>query len=388
MTFTNLVYAEFDTTQQNLISDLLDNITASASWSKINSTTALVSTTASVAAGATVLTASSGAWASAGIGIGSVVRIGAKGAADTEYRTVTATAATTITVAALTYAHASGTNVYDGHEILKATTTRGADMIVDIMDSHISVAGLALPIACWRSHTGAMGGGTGRTGRFVPWRLTGTPTATNLIHCIVSASKEHLFISLEGPRYNEVNPESGTLGSSKSVFGISDLVPYFGGDTTPVATAVGKNLTGIASFPLDLYVNNTRDAANTVDWPQGRLLTLTNPSNGGAYSMNYMRQAAGDGNWYLAPYVVVEDTNGMRGRLAAFHFAGLVNPDGLDAGLVASPPIGSKVTYSGQLYKIVTCYKTGSNNALYGAFGGVTNNSNSANNVAIAVPCT
>jgi hypothetical protein len=387
MTFTNMTYAEFDTTQQTLISDLLDNITACASWTKINSTAALVATTTATAIGAVTLTAGAGAWAAAGIGVGTVVRIGAKGAADCEYRTVTATASTTITIAALTYAHGIGTNVYDGHEVVKCTTTRGADMIVDLMDSHISVAGTGLGMAAYRAHTGGLTGGTGRLGKWLYWR-SGTPVAANVIHCIVSASKEHLFISLEGPRYNETNPESATLGSSRNYFAICDLVPYFAGDTTPVATCIAKAITGLtASFPLDLYVNNTRDAAATTDWPTARLLTLDNPSNGGAFSVNFQRQAAGDGNWYLAPYVVVEDSNGERGRLAAFHFAGYINPDALDA-LVPSPPIGSKITYGGQLYKIVVGNKTGTNNSQYAGFGAVANPSNNANGIAIAIPCT
>jgi len=387
MTFTNMQYTEFDSTNQTLISDLLDKILLSASWSKISSTSVQATTTALSAAAATTLTFTSGVPAATFV-VNQVIRIGEKGAADCEYRTITAIAATTVTVAALTYSHASGTNVYVGNEVLKATTTRGADMIVDLMDTHITPLASNLNLAAWKAHTGAVNGGTGRNQRYAYWRASAAPAATNIVHCIVSVSKEHLFISLEGPRYNETGAESATLGSSRNYFAIGDVVPYFGGDTVPVVCSIGKSVTGATgNFPQDLFVNVSQNAGATANWPQARLMTLANPANGIAGSMNFTRQTAGDGNWYLSPYVVMEDINGERGRLAPFHFAGYVNPDYLDS-VVASPPIGAKVTYSSQLYKILAMNKTATAISQYGPFGLLSNASGSSNNVAIAVPCT
>ncbi len=386
---TNLQYFEFDSTQQTLVSDLQDKITASASWTKINSAAALVPITVTIAAGAVTLTAASGAWATAGIGIGSVIRIGVKGAADCEYRTVTATTATTVTIAATTYAHNSGTNVYDGHEVFKATTTRGADMIVDLMDAHTVVTNQFLNMAVYKAHTGAMGGGTDRSGRWLYWRATAAVAASNVIHCIVSVSKEHLFISLEGPRFSETNPESATLGSARNYFFIGDVVPYFVGDTIPCAFAGGQMVAAAAaSFPTSLFGGVSRDAANANSWVQARLQTPCTPQNGGpTAAFNVQRLATGDGNWYLDPYKVVEDVAGERGRLANFFFAGYVNPDYPD-GVVPAPPLGSKVTYSSQNYKILVMNKTGTSISTYSQFGANVNASNNGVGIAVAVPCT
>lgn len=390
MTLTNLVYAEFDTTQQNLIHDLRTNILASGSWAKISPTAALLQISAATTAGATTLPTTSGQGTAAGIIVGSIIRIGEDGAADCEYRTVTAVAATTITVAAMTYAHPSGANVYVGNEVLKATTTRGADMIVDLMASHYVVtSGTMLTMAAYQAHTGAFNTGTSPISRYLNWRVTGSTAASDAVHCIVSASKEHLFISLEGPHASEPHTESTTWGSARQYFWMSDLVPYFAGDTTPAIIAGGASNTGYTNIYLGFYCHASRNQDNTASWRAGKLATLDFPAVGTNMSVQLQRQARGDGDWYLMPYVFFDDIDGVRGQLAAFWFAGFLYPDFTDP-VVSMPPVGSKVTYSGQTYKLLALNRSsgGNGNNMWGSFGALNNGNSIQENIVLAVPCT
>jgi len=385
---TDIEYFEFDSTHQTLISDLLDKILTCASWSKISSTVALMTNTANAAAAQKVMTFTAGVPAGAGIFVGQTLRIGEKGAADCEYATVASFASTTVTmVNNLVYAHNTGTNVYWGSELLKSTTTRGADMIFDLMDDEIRIPSfVGLNMACWRSHTGLPNGGTDKAEKYLYFRAV-AGTASAVVHCIVSVSKEHIFISLEGPHYNEATPDSATLGSARQYFFMGDLVPYDPADTIPAVVAGGNNVTGIASsFPLDLLVQVSRNAADTSSWVNAKLQTLATPANGAAGAMNVGRINA-DGNYETHPYVVIEDLGGHRGRLANFEFAGYVNPDFQDT-VVSTAPLYTVNSHDSQDFKLLPMNHSGSNNAIYGPFGYLANNSNSPNNVVVAIPTT
>ena len=98
-----LHYAEFDTTQQNLYADLRTEILKSSDWTRLGSAdTVILTTTVAIAAGATTLTFAS--TTVPGLAVNSVIRI--DNGASREYRTVTAMAATTLTIAATSFAQA------------------------------------------------------------------------------------------------------------------------------------------------------------------------------------------------------------------------------------------------------------------------------------------
>lgn len=361
MTFTNIVYTEFDTTQQTMVKDIRDAILTSASWSKINPTAALLATTANANAGATTLTFSSGAPAAAGLVVGSIIRIGADGAADCEYRTVTAIAATTVTVAALTYAHSSGTNIYDGHEILKATTTRGADMIVDLMDTHVTVTTSKLNLRTWFGHDGSVG--DSGVQRFLYWR-NNAGVAAAVVHCVLSVSKEHIFLSLEGPRAFEPNTPNATYGSHRNVFFMSDIVPYFGSDLTPCVYSGGSSTDSVNWNAQNLFGNVSKNRPGTMKQVSAPLATLGFPvANSATPHIQLQRIAEADGKFYLFPYVVIESDMGMRGRLAAFWFAGFTYVDTHDLSGIAdpqSPALNTRLTYAGQEYILLAAHRGGS----------------------------
>lgn len=390
MSFTNLNYTEFDSNSETLVSDLVAAIVASASWTQVNAMTSLVTTaTTGASAGGTTLTAASGSWTSAGITVGQVVRIGEWGAADMEFRTVTAVAATTITIAALTYAHTTGTKVYIGNTVLKATTTRGADMIVDLTYAHYTVLNTGLNMAVYRAYSGTgLGTPTDISQRWLYWKNSAA-TAAAPIHCTVSVSKDHLFIQLEGPRENETGADSATLGSSKNYFFMDDLVPYFVGDTVPAIVAGGgMSASATASTTVSHLCHQSRNPANTSSWEQSKLGTVAHPDNGLALSQQHQRIASLDsGNYWLSPYVCFGDISGPRGRLGHIFFAGFLNPDYLDS-VVSSPAIGSKVTYGGDTYKLLSANRSGANINSWGQLGALGNASGNPNNLVIAVPST
>lgn len=374
-------YTEFDTTGQNLIYDLGNAILGSSDWSRINPTAALLTTSASVVAGGTTLTFTS--TTGSGLAIGSIIAIDAPGSATREYRAVTAIAATTITVAALTYAHASGASVYLGNEVFKATTTRGADMVLDLTDTAPTTFNLNM--AVYRSHTGTVG--TDRNAKYLYWRPS-AGALTNPLHVTVSVGKEHIFVGIEGPRANEAGAVSTAVGSPKSYFAMCDLVPYHAGDTTPVVFAGGYSTNAFAASTAG---NNhsgqlSRNYANTGSWNPARLMTLDFPGTNSTTTVQPNRVAAGDGNFYVWPYVTCSDTDGPRGRLSSFFFAGFTSSTLVDG--IGSPVLGQTISYGGANYKLIAVDKSNAASEVWGVFGAAANSTASTAyySVVVAVP--
>lgn len=270
--------------------------------------------------------------------------------------------------------------------LYKATTTRGAEMIFDLEDSALDT--YRMNMAVWRTHDGTAG--TGQSLRWLYWRPS-AGASTNPLHCIVSVSKEHVFISVEGPRANESGAVNSTYGSERNYFWMSDVVPYFGSDTVPVVAAGGQMAsTTYASVSNGSHeLNVSRNAAGLTTWPKAKLLTPSFPSVYGSETVNATRSAKADNQVYLFPYVVFEDADGMRGRLSSFFFAGLSHSDSD----VTPPAIGSKVQYQGSWYKLLAVSKgNGSSSSSsivnWGQFGAALNtSSNPFRSPIVAVPC-
>lgn len=383
-----LTYSEFDTTAQGLLVDLRNAILASTDWTRLTSNTVILTTTAAASAGATTLTFASGDPATAGVVVGSQIAIEAPGSAVREYRTVTAVAATTVTVAALSFAHASGTGVYWGNELFKATTTRGADMIFDLNDTTYPTL-FNLNMAVWGGHDGTTG--TNRSPRYLSWRANATGAAlSNPLHCIVSAGKEHIFISIEGPRAGEVGAVSAQYGSYRSYFFMSDMVPYHPEDTVPVAYAGGSLIAGINSAVTNnSYLGHlTENLAGTSPWDPTKLASVDVLGWNVAPTVGVNRQSAADGQFYLFPYLCVSNAEGLRGRLSSFFFAGwsVANPHDL----IGVPPLGAKIVHNGQTYKLLAVDKGGASANSWYQFGANDNTAAGSfnNSVVVAVPCT
>jgi hypothetical protein len=238
--------------------------------------------------------------------------------------------------------------------IVKATTTRGADLVVDLAKS--AATAIRLGLSTWRSWTGSPGSGTDESsGWFLTWRNSGGAT-TDTLYCIVSASKEHLFISVEGPKAGDTNAISSTTGSATSTFYIGDLVPYHGGDTVATAVVVPYNSATLAGNTSQFaYV--ARDQGNSRSWVPAIIASVTVPNIAGNATM-MQHYAKGDGKQYVFPVLVFEQSDGLRGRLADCFWAGFEN--GINTitnqALPGLAP-DMEFTYDSKTYKVVRAYK-------------------------------
>lgn len=368
-------YDEFDTTYQNLFSDLYTKITADSNWDSTAFNTAILTSTASSAAAATTLTFTSGAPAAAGVVVGSVVRIGARGAADTEYRTVTAVAATTITVAALTYPHGSGTSVFWADEVFTCTTSGGAAMKINLLDT--LPGAMAIGIGAYNSYTpgtttAAPVKGPSAT-RSIYWRTTGGEP-NHPLHITLSLSQDHMFIGIEGPRAGETGAMSATLGSMKGYFFASALAPYHAGDDpTPVYIVGGSSnvsTAGASSANRNWEVHSSFNWDGDSQWSPGKLMSLSFPSAQGAETIAGQRVTKPDNAFYFFPYVFLSDEAGVRGRLTSFFYGGINISDNLDA---STPQIGAVLTYGGDSYKLQAVSKSEGATVTWGPFGSASN---------------
>lgn len=374
-------YIEFDSNSQTLMADLRTQMLTSTDWARLTSDTVLLNTNGSTAAGATSLPFA--ATGSSGLSVGSIIMI--DDGSVREYRTITAMTSTTITVAAMTYAHASGTAIRWGNELYRATTTRGAQMVIDLNDQHFAVTDTGLKMAVYATHDGTTG--LGKSQRFLHWRTT-AGAATHPLHVILSLGKEHFFLSIEGPRAGETGAMNANYGSLRNYAFLSDLVPYDAGDTVPVVFAGGQSITTWdGAFANQSHIGHvSRNLQNTGYWSAAKLATLDFAKGGFAETLNLQRQRQVDNKHLLAPYVVFVEDTGMRGRLASFFFAGYTVPDVHE---VPPPPITTKVEYQGQWYKLLPVTKSDSARHCWSQFGASAQATAGtyARSVVVAVPC-
>lgn len=237
-------------------------------------------------------------------------------------------------------------------DIVKAVTTRGAQLVVNLNKSAVSSA--HQPISMWRTHDGSTGVDE-LTPYYLKWRSSGGATSDTL-YVTVSASKEHLTIVVEGPRAGDTNATDATNGSPSMVFHIGDLVPYHAGDTIPVACAVPWNNTSF-SQAVQAFAYTSRNMGDNRSWNPAILLSVCGVSMNTSYRGS-QPLAAGDGNIYLWPWIVVEQADGLRGRLADIFFGGF-SGGGLSNNnpMVGALAPGMEITYDSKTYKLFDAAK-------------------------------
>jgi hypothetical protein len=190
------------------------------------------------------------------------------------------------------------------------TTTRGAAMVVDLADA--AATAVKLQLGVYRT-TGL----ADKITRYILWRNSGGAT-TDPLHVTVSAGKEHLLITVEGPRSGEVNPVDATFGSYRPVFFLCDLVPYFSADTVPAVVCGGTTAATPPNGSESVLIHVSRNAANNASWVAGLLETLQADLRSGSSLYRLNGQSVSGSGMTARPWVVFEDAAGMRGRLAQF----------------------------------------------------------------------
>jgi hypothetical protein len=254
-----------------------------------------------------------------------------------------------------------------------ATTTRGADMVVDLADAAADAQNMQLGVY----RTAAL---ADKVVRYVAWRDSGGATSDTL-HCRVSAGKEHLYFDVEGPRAGETNAVSATMGSYRALFFLGDLIPYHASDTATVVLVADTAAT-LSGFTL---AHVGRNYANSASWVPAYLATLSPAMTapyGAQSALALTRVSTADTKTYLWPYVVVETTAGIRGRIARAYFTGWETQ--IEAG-----PVLSRHTYDGVTYILMVASRNDgqSGNNASSAFGYVVHGSNNTSPGAVlAVP--
>lgn len=377
------IYSEFDTTPATWLADVKAKILTSADWADITPTAVLLNTSVAPSAGATTLTFT----ATAGFPLiaGQVIAIDTAGAR--EYRVINTVTATTITLTAgLTSAHSIGVGIYNGAILLKATTTRGAQMVIDLNDGVVN--GQQSTIAFYRTHDGTNTGGVDRLGPRYLFHRGNVGATTSTLHMTVSAGKEHLFISVEGTRGHETGAYT-TFGGQKTYAFICDVVPYHVADTIPVVAVSGASAVTSQSWTNNAHqVWVSRGQGNAASWVPARLHTLCQPDLFTTLNqMGYQPEALGDGKYYVFPYVVIEETDGLRGRLSDFFFGGF-NDGVLTADVY--PAVGRRITYNSKTYKLLQVNKSEGTSgwSVWGPFGASVNGGNTTQqrSMIVAVP--
>lgn len=309
-----------------------------------------------------------------------------------EFSTTQANLLADIRTAILASTDWSRPNAAGKPSLYKATTDRGADMIFDLEDAAITL--YKFTIGVWSAHDGTTG--TNKNTKYLNWRATGTgtgaATATMPLYVVVSAGKNHIYISVEGPRPNDPSASTAASGSVRNYFFMSSLLPYHATDTQPVVVVGGAPTdgNGYASVTNNNHQVQTSKGRNTtMAWSNGKILSLDFPTMFTADTIAVTRPCAFDNNYYLTPYVLFDDTDGIRGRLTSFHFVGYNTTS--DAAEIAAAPVGTRVQFDGQWYKLLAINKSdgSSGNSTWGPFGSITNSGSAAyRSIVVAVPCS
>lgn len=355
---------EVTTTVASATGYLKELILKSSDWAHLQLSTGTANTTltADAAPGATSISTT------ATIPSGTIITLWAStsmnGAPTPECRTTTGVSGTgpyTVTftrplVGSYSTTHAVGVGTY-----VKATTTRGAQMVVDLQDAAITAQ--RIQAAVYRTHDGTTG--VDKVTRYLYWKSAVGATTDNL-HLVVSAGKEHLYFSVEGPRVGETNTDS-SVGSMRQFLALSDIAPYFNSsfDLVPaVCLIANKDNTYAESVwqgqpnTRDVYVS--RNGIDDASWVRATLMTLGNPANDTSMSINSYYPIGLDGSFLMLPWVVFEDAKGIRGSLTRFFYGGARSEKAGDpTGMVTN----IDVTYGGVTYRSLIPFKgSGSGN--------------------------
>lgn len=263
--------------------------------------------------------------------------------------------------------------------LVSCTTTNSGTMIVDVGAAALVSRTYAIPVRAWRAHNGTTG--TDSKDFDLHWRLSSGGASTDPLHVTVSASKDMLWIQIEGPRPSEANVEDATRGSAKTSFFMTALNPYFGGDTNPVVVAGGKiyantTLINRNDEPYGAVFVSQGATASTPAWAAAVLATVQPPPSFSSWTPQPVA-LLDSGNYYMFPYVVIENDAGIRGTLTDLYYAGINVSIDTSNGFDHPAPVGELVTYSSKTYKLLTSikgdYGAGNNQIIYAPLGAFTN---------------
>jgi hypothetical protein len=269
--------------------------------------------------------------------------------------------------------------------VVQCTAANGATMALDLTGGG-AADNQRIRTMAYRLFSGGVG--TNGVQRSLYWNRV-APASSATLRVRVFAGNTLLYIEIEGPRAGEAGADSTTFGSYRQSIWLAQITPYHGADTIPCVAFGGtssyhgyESIVGTAPNSQVVYVS--RNQGDTSSWVTARIMTLTVPAwqiNAQAY--NY-RALASDGTQFLLPWVVFEDSAGIRGRLTDMFYAGWSASD--DTAVVGTIADSQTITYGGNTYRVTTPWRTdqtGSANS-FGSFGVVANASVSVRSPLVA----
>lgn len=344
-----IVSGEFQSTPNNVSSDLRAAIIASADWDPVPDWYENLSTfSGAEAVGQTVLSVTS---ATTYFAVGMDVVL-STGLPNEEVRTVTAVTSSTLTVSvAVSNSHAIGEPVGVVHsETIRCVTTAGTEMIVALGDKTPNA--YRQPIAVYQSMTGTTAAdivmGDKQAG-FLRWFSGSSGALTTMpLHVEFSAGPTFLWISVDGPRVGEPNAESTP---SRGIFYIGTILPYDDLDTSEPLLVV---LNPTDSIAMNDFAYVSRDAADTASWITAVLGTVSYAAEFASSSVGTSLNPVRDGTRFFWPWVVSEHDYGPRGRIKDIYFASI----GAFSNQRQYDVEGRQLVLDGITYTVTPAYKT------------------------------
>ena len=250
--------------------------------------------------------------------------------------------------------------------LLCASANNGAQMNFDLVGG-ASIASNRIAATFWRSRNPA----TGVLGNSLPRELhwsratDATLTLNSPIHVRVAAGGGLFYLDIEGPREGEAGASAGSL---RNYLFAAPIQPYFDQDQPAVAVGAAMSTSdNRLTYPMG-RVHVSVNRANILAWVSGKIFTLSVPGYdaGPANHSKWQPFAAGDGYTYLFPWVVVEDIDGIRGRLSDLYYGGV---DKAQSDSVAGFTAGQVLGYRGGTYKLLRPMRNDGVQAQGGSFG-------------------
>lgn len=251
-------------------------------------------------------------------------------------------------------------------DIVQATTTRGANLAINL--SKASATNYKATFEIYRSGTS-----TDPITRYFNYTRSGS-SSSSVLHCTLSVWKEGLYLYVEGPRVGETGVDDATYGSIGSSFALVDIVPYHTADTEETVCCVGStDSANGGSEQFHCHVGRNVDATRVWDSAYlasvDRVTAQYDGSNlgGGRHLQAY---CATDDKVYLFPYLVIENRDGLRGRLNDIYFAGWSS---LNYTYESGLAVGQEVTYDSKTFVILPAARGSYTTKNFNAFGSVYN---------------
>ena len=151
---------------------------------------------------------------------------------------------------------------------------------------------------------------------------TGGTNLTGTYYISIYASTSHVFICWEGPAAGATGAFDSVNGSHRSFFCATSFTPYLSSDTTQANQwcAFGSHTSATSTvYNAKVYVKQSLAGVNN---DSGEFVTMRPAVQDITGVGDNIRNKSVLTNVIYWPFVIIEDSNGLRGRLDSVYFGG------------------------------------------------------------------